>query len=103
MDAQHPKDRPTDIADTGDPIDRRQFDGEAGRGDMLGGLSAGAGGRLGPDHGAEVGGVTIPMAPDNPTYETQYEFRPVTITDDLPAPNADTDAARDDHGPDGLT
>ena len=29
--------------------DRREQDGAAGVGDMLGGLSAGAGGRLGPD------------------------------------------------------
>ena len=31
------------------PLDREGRDGVAGRGDMLGGTSTGAGGRLGPD------------------------------------------------------
>ena len=51
-------------ADVGDPIDRRVSDGAAGIGDMLGGLSVGAGGRLGPDQGVERGGVTVPMEVD---------------------------------------
>ena len=35
----------------GTPPDRRLRDGAAGAGDMLGGLGAGAGDRLGPDQG----------------------------------------------------
>jgi hypothetical protein len=31
------------------PLDRQEQDGAAGAGDMLGGTSTGAGGRLGPD------------------------------------------------------
>lgn len=60
-----------DRADRGDPIDRRTSDGAAGEGDMLGGLSTGAGGRLGPDQGIERGGVTLPMSGDGPGYEGQ--------------------------------
>ena len=55
----------------GDPIDRRGVDGAAGAGDMLGGLSTGAGGRLGPDQGVEQGGVTVPMSGDVPGFEGQ--------------------------------
>ena len=48
---------PNDVAgDRGDPIDRRRSDGDAGIGDMRGGLSTGAGGRLGPDQGASAAG-----------------------------------------------
>ena len=36
-----------------DPLDRRSRDGDAGAGDMLGGLGAGAGDRLGPDFDEE--------------------------------------------------
>jgi hypothetical protein len=60
-----------DRADRGDPIDRRTSDGTAGAGDMLGGLSTGAGGRLGPDQGVERGGVTVPMSGDGPGFEGQ--------------------------------
>ena len=56
-------------ADSGDPIDRIRSDGGAGRGDMLGGLSTGAGGRLGPDQGAELASVTVPMSGDAPGFE----------------------------------
>lgn len=62
----HARDLPDDPA-TPPPLDRQRVDGEAGRGDMLGGLTAGAGGRLGvPDDGSpHPGGVmTIPMAPN---------------------------------------
>ena len=63
---------PSDVAgDCGDPIDRRRSDGDAGIGDMLGGTSTGAGGRLGPDQGVEGGGVTIPMSGDVPGFEGQ--------------------------------
>ena len=58
-------------ADTGDPIDRRSSDGDAGIGDMLGGTSTGAGGRLGPDQGVEHGGVTVPLSGDGPGFEGQ--------------------------------
>lgn len=60
-----------DRADRGDPIDRTTSDGAAGKGDMLGGLSTGAGGTLGPDEGIEREGVTIPMSGDGPGYEGQ--------------------------------
>lgn len=63
--------READRADRGDPIDRRTSDGAAGEGDMLGGLSTGAGGRLGPDQGIERGGVTLPTSGDGPAYEGQ--------------------------------
>ena len=55
----------------GDPIDRRISDGAAGVGDMLGGLSTGAGGRLGPDQGIEQAGVTVPISGDVPGFEGQ--------------------------------
>ena len=57
--------------DAGDPIDRRTSDGAAGVGDMLGGLSTGAGGRIGADQGIERGGVTVPMSGDVPGFEGQ--------------------------------
>lgn len=60
-----------DRADRGDPIDRRSSDGAAGAGDMLGGTTTGAGGRLGPDQGIERGGVTLPMSGDGPGDEGQ--------------------------------
>lgn len=51
--------------------DRREQDGAAGVGDMLGGLSTGAGGRLGPDAAGDdqatpashqsIAGTEIPM------------------------------------------
>ena len=71
--------RPTNPSDVdadrpaapGDPIDRRGVDGAAGTGDMLGGLSTGAGGRLGPDHGVDQGGVTVPISGDAPGFEGQ--------------------------------
>ena len=63
---------PSDIdPHVGDPIDRRVSDGAAGVGDMLGGLSTGAGGQLGPDQGVEQGGVTLPMSGDAPGFEGQ--------------------------------
>ena len=71
--------RPTNPSDVdadrpaapGDAIGRRVSDGAAGTGDMLGGLSTGAGGRLGPDQGVEQGGVTVPMSGDVPGFEGQ--------------------------------
>ncbi len=75
-------------ADVGDPIDRRESDGEAGAGDMLGGLSAGVGDRLGPDQGIERGGVTIPMAGDVPGYKGQT----------VPAEDADEAEQADEAG-----
>ncbi len=42
-----PRIDPDDVATA--PLDRTGQDGAAGMGDMLGGLSTGAGGRLGPD------------------------------------------------------
>ena len=58
-------------ADAGDPIDRRVSDGAAGLGDMLGGLNAGAGSRLGPDQGIEREGVVLPMSGAGPGFEGQ--------------------------------
>ena len=58
-------------ADRGDPIDRRTSDGAAGVGDMLGGTSTGAGGRLGPDQGIERAGVTLPISGDPDGLEGQ--------------------------------
>ena len=58
-------------ADRGDPIDRRTSDGAAGVGDMLGGPSTGAGGRLGPDQGIGRGGVTVPNPGDGSGFEGQ--------------------------------
>ena len=62
------------------PLDRTGQDGLAGSGDMLGGMSAGAGGRLGPD----VEATNLPM-PAN-----QHSFADVTLP---------VDAAADDHDP----
>ena len=65
--------------------DRRTVDGEPGRGDMLGGLTTGAGGQLGlPD--------------DSPADDD----RVMTIPREAPEPTRDeaeseTDAARPDH------
>ena len=70
-------------ADRGDPIDRRTSDGAAGIGDMLGGTSAGAGGRLGPDQGIERGGVTLPMSGDPDGLEGQtVPMADVPVKDD---------------------
>ena len=68
--------------DAGDPIDRRTSDGAAGVGDMLGGLSTGAGGRLGPDQGIDRG-VTSPMSGDEPGFEGQtIPMAEVPVEDD---------------------
>jgi hypothetical protein len=70
-------------ADRGDPIDRRSSDGAAGLGDMLGGASTGAGGRLGPDQGLDRGGVTLPMSGDPDGLEGQtIPMADVPIADD---------------------
>ena len=77
-------------ADVGDPIDRRISDGAAGIGDMLGGLSAGAGDRLGPDQGVERGGVTLPVSGDAPGFEGQtIPIGEVPVEDDGEAGDAD--------------
>ncbi len=65
-----------------DPLDRTGQHGATGMGDMLGGMSAGAGDRLGPDDAD----VTPPM-PAN-----QHSFADV----ELPI---DTDSAPDDRDP----
>ncbi len=91
-------------ADIGDPIDRIRSDGEAGRGDMLGGLSTGAGGRLGPDQGAELASVPVPMSGDAPGSEGLT----IAIDDagdpanqhNLDAEEPRTDADRNYHGMD---
>jgi len=68
------------------PIDRRDRDGAAGAGDMLGGLSTGAGGTLGADPDGE-----------------QHQFDPGPISghqhtfEDV---EPQTDAAMNYHGPD---
>jgi hypothetical protein len=52
--------------------DRRDVDGEAGRGDMLGGLTTGAGGQLGlPDNPPvdDAGVMTIPLDPKQHTKD----------------------------------
>ncbi len=72
-----PQIEPTDAATS--PLDRTEQDGAAGMGDMLGGMSTGAGGRLGPDDAD----LTPPM-PAN-----QHSFADV----ELPI---DTDAVPDD-------
>ncbi len=46
------------------PLDRTGQDGAAGMGDMLGGLSTGAGGRLGPD----AADVTPPMSANQHSF-----------------------------------
>jgi hypothetical protein len=53
--------------------DRRAVDGESGRGDMLGGLTTGAGGQLGlpadvPADDERV--ITFPVVPTQPTRES---------------------------------
>ena len=75
-----PRVEPTDAAPSS--LDRTGQDGAAGMGDMLGGMSAGAGGRLGPD----IENTTPPM-PAN-----QHSFADV----ELPI---DTDRAPDDRDP----
>ena len=70
-------------ADRGDPIDRRTSDGAAGVGDMLGGTSTGAGGRLGPDQGVERAGVTLPISGDPDGLEGQtVPMADVPLADD---------------------
>ena len=75
-----PRIEPPEAATT--PLDRTEQDGAAGMGDMLGGMIAGAGGRLGPDEGN-----TTPPMPAN-----QHSFADV----ELPI---DTDCAADDRDP----
>ncbi len=62
-----PPSEPTDAATA--PLDRTGQDGLAGLGDMLGGMSAGAGGRLGPDDSD-----TTPGMPPN-----QHSFADVEL------------------------
>jgi hypothetical protein len=83
-------DRPdvTTERNPGSPRDRRRVDGEAGRGDMLGGLNAGAGDRLGvpePDEEERFAAETSPMS--------GYQH-------DLDDADPATDAAQNYHGPD---
>ncbi len=75
-----PRIEPTDAATS--PLDRTGQDGAAGMGDMLGGMSAGAGGRLGPDDEN-----TTPLMPAN-----QHSFSDV----ELPI---DSDNVPDDRDP----
>ena len=75
-----PRIEPTDAVPS--PLDRIGQDGAAGTGDMLGGMSTGAGGRLGPD----AADVTPPM-PAN-----QHSFADV----ELPI---DSDNVPDDRDP----
>ncbi len=69
-----PRIEPADAASG--PLDRTGQDGTPGAGDVLGGMSTGAGGRLGPDDGN-----TTPPMPAN-----QHSFADVELPID-----ADTD------------
>jgi hypothetical protein len=76
-------DRPSDPDDAnGSPPDRRVRDGVVGAGDMLGGLGAGAGDRLGPD------------ADDAFDPANQHRFGDM---------DSATDTAENDHGRDDPT
>ena len=93
---------PTDTADTGDPIARTRSDGEAGRGDMLGGTGtgAGAGDRLGPDQEVEGDTITFPIADDAPDDADEAAFPGVPSQHDLDAEEPRTDAGLNYHGMD---
>ena len=93
----------TDTTAIGDPTDRTQRDGAAGRGDRLGGTGAGAGDRLGSDQGVERGGVTVPMSGEGLGIEGQTvaaEDEGDTGQHDLDSEEPRTDAAQHYHGMD---
>ena len=82
------------------PIDRTRSDGEAGRGDMLGGTGAGAGDRLGPDQDVEGDVTTFPIADDAPGNADEAALPGVPNQHDLDAEEPRTDADQNYHGMD---
>ena len=62
----------------GTPAERRGRDGDAGAGDMLGGLGAGAGDRLGPDAEAPFDPANQHRFDDlEPATDTAHNHHPV--------------------------
>ena len=78
------------------PGDRTRSDGEAGRGDMLGGTGAGAGDRLGPDEGGERASASFPISSD----DDEASLPGVPNQHDLDAEEPRTDADLNYHGMD---